>query len=166
MPQTHQSEVWENELIRFNFFVGNKIGEERERSLTLKFQKVDKISYLAAESSWQRRMLMHPTPVCRFIHLIRSYRLQNKPNETECAEKTPVAPAAMTILPCASVWEGPKAPPRAATDTKSPCWLQSTGSGDMAKRGSKTWCSSRHPAKWALYNFTQFSSFIPPIPKR
>lgn len=108
MPQTQQSEVWENELIRFNFFVGNKIGEERERSLALKFQKVDKISCLAAESSWQRRMLMHPTPVCGFKHLIRSYRLQNKPNETECVEKTPYdlekeAPAATTILLCASV---------------------------------------------------------------
>lgn len=34
------------------------------------------------------------------------------------------------------------------------------------KEGSETWCSSRHPAQWAFYSFTQFSPLLPQIPKR
>lgn len=61
---------------------------------------------------------MHPTPVYVFIHLIRSYRLQNKPNQTECVEETSCdlakeAPAATTILHCAS--EGAPKPPQELT---------------------------------------------------
>lgn len=131
MPQTHRkSEVRQNELIRFHFFLGREVGEGGERKNPApKFQKVDKVSCLAVESTWQRWMLMHHAPAYKFLHLITSYKLQNISNELSGLRKLPgtmkkKAPAATVILCSACVLGDPKASRTlAATDMKPPCWL-------------------------------------------
>lgn len=91
MPQTHQkSEVQQNVLIRFLFVLGKEVRDrgERERP-ALKFQKVDQVSCLAVESTWQRWMLMHHTPPYKSVHLIPSCGLQNISDEPSGLRKLP-----------------------------------------------------------------------------
>lgn len=101
------------EQISFLSWEGGREGRERE-SPAPKFQKVDEVSCLAGESTWQRWMLMHHTPAYKLIHLITSYRLQNTSSELSGLRKLPgifkmKAPAATRICRSACVLGDPEA---------------------------------------------------------